>query len=120
MDSKLSLTSQKILEKQFTKNVKGYDPDEVDEFLDLVRADYMAYDSKLAEAKNYVRRLEEELKRVQDSKQELEIDNARMKKRLSGIKPGDKLNEENMEYIQRINVLEHYIYLTGVDPTKIK
>ena len=40
MDKKLNLTSDKIYAQKFTPNVKGYDPLEVDEFLDLVIADY--------------------------------------------------------------------------------
>ena len=40
MSIKLLLTSKEILEKQFRGAPRGYDPLEVDEFLDKVLADY--------------------------------------------------------------------------------
>jgi DivIVA domain-containing protein len=36
MDENFNLTRDQILSKKFTPNVKGYDPDEVDDFLDLI------------------------------------------------------------------------------------
>ena len=37
---KLQLNAKDILNKQFEKDVKGYNPDEVDSFLDKVLTDY--------------------------------------------------------------------------------
>ena len=41
------LTVQQILDKQFNIDFKGYNAQEVDEFLDLVIQDYQKYDEKI-------------------------------------------------------------------------
>jgi DivIVA domain-containing protein len=40
MSGKVNLDLQTILDKQFDIDFKGYSPDEVDSFLDLVMEDY--------------------------------------------------------------------------------
>ncbi|WHP38877.1 MAG: DivIVA domain-containing protein [Mollicutes bacterium] len=40
MKIEIDLTSEDILEKRFTINLKGYDVKEVDYFLDLIKKDY--------------------------------------------------------------------------------
>ena len=41
---RLQLSAKEILEKKFEKNVKGYNADEVDQFLDKVLIDYRMID----------------------------------------------------------------------------
>lgn len=57
-DKSLNLTAESILQKVFKQNVKGYDPDEVDTFLDRVIADYRAYDKYIQDAQAYIQSLE--------------------------------------------------------------
>ncbi|HLR92812.1 MAG TPA: DivIVA domain-containing protein, partial [Atopostipes sp.] len=35
-----TLTQREIVDKDFSKKVRGYDPEEVDEFLDIIIQDY--------------------------------------------------------------------------------
>jgi DivIVA domain-containing protein len=58
MDENFNLTRDQILSKKFTPNVKGYDPDEVDDFLDLIIADYAAFERYMKESKGYIEELE--------------------------------------------------------------
>ena len=120
MESKLVLSRKKILEKVFTPNVKGYDPGEVDAFLDQVIEDYDRFLRYQEECSSYINSLEVENSKIKKEKKDLEIENANFHRKLDGIKEGDKVNAENMEYIQRINKLETFLYAKGFDPRKIK
>ncbi len=115
----LQLTAQDILTVAFTPNVKGYDPNQVDAFLDRVIADYQAYDSFVAENKLYIQSLEKQLRDCKEKNQTLEMDLAKCRSRLSGIKDSDQVNSSNLEYLQRIRKLEEALYKQGVDPTKL-
>ena len=44
-DEKLFLTPQEILDKEFKMDAKGYRPQEVDKFLDMVIRDYTEYNN---------------------------------------------------------------------------
>ena len=44
MENKIQLTKEIILNHQFTPNVKGYDPSEVDDFLDRIIEDYKTFE----------------------------------------------------------------------------
>ena len=47
MSTQYQLDAKTILDKQFHVDLKGYNPQEVDEFLDMVISDYQAYDQTL-------------------------------------------------------------------------
>lgn len=42
----INLTSQEILDKEFKTTMRGYNQDEVDEFLDVVIQDYEQFQKK--------------------------------------------------------------------------
>jgi DivIVA domain-containing protein len=120
MDENFNLTRDQILSKKFTPNVKGYDPDEVDDFLDLIIADYAAFERYMKESKGYIEELELGTNKLKAQNHQLDIDNGKMKARLSGIKDTDQVTSSNIDLLQRINALEKFLYARGVDPTKIK
>ena len=57
---RILLTSKDILEKQFKIDTRGYRPQEVDKFLDVVIRDYEEYTSILKEQENERKDLIEE------------------------------------------------------------
>ena len=118
-DNTISLNSQLILKKVFTPDVKGYDADQVDEFLDQVAGDYVAFEAYYNDSKKYIVDLETQLRKARERGSELEVENARLSKRLDGIKDTDKVSPENIELIQRIQRLEKELFRLGVDPRKI-
>jgi DivIVA domain-containing protein len=134
MELKLDLTAKKILDKKFAKDVKGYNPSEVDAFLDRVIQDYLAFNQYQKQIETSKAPLEEQINAFQSERQKLiedknaaveakralEIENASLRKKLDGIKPGDKPTAENMEYISRINALEDFLYSIGYDPRTLK
>lgn len=55
------LTQKEIVEKDFNTKLRGYNPQEVDEFLDLVIQDYKSYQDEIEDLKEQVENLVEEL-----------------------------------------------------------
>jgi DivIVA domain-containing protein len=103
----------------FTPDVKGYDADQVDEFLDLVAKDYMAFEAYYNDSRKYIVDLETQLRKSREQASALEVENARLSKRLEGIKDSDSVNSSNIDLLQRIGRLEKELFRLGVDPRKI-
>ena len=118
-DNVIKLNSTKIYEKVFTPNVKGYDPDEVDAFLDDVIGDYVSFEKYYSESSEYIRTLEDSLRKEREKNRQLTMDNARLNTRLEGIPDAGGVNKENIELIQRIAKLENEVFRLGGNPSKI-
>ncbi|MBQ1878846.1 MAG: DivIVA domain-containing protein [Candidatus Enteromonas sp.] len=119
MENKIQLTKEIILNHQFTPNVKGYDPSEVDDFLDRIIEDYKTFEKFEKESKEYIQSLETENRRIKEAYKAVEVDNGKMKARLDGIKEGDHVTKENMELLQKISKYERALYAKGIDPRKL-
>ena len=118
-DNSISLNATKILNKTFKPNGNGYDPDEVDEFLDKIIMDYRAFEIYYLESKKYIVELETNWRKEKEKISTLEVENARMKERLSGIKDSSAVNSTNIDLLNRINKLENELYKRGVNPNNI-
>lgn len=57
----IKLTSKMILEKEFKKNFKGYNVEEVDSFLDEIIQDYEMFEKVVAQLREENRQLKEEI-----------------------------------------------------------
>lgn len=102
---RVMLTSKDILEKDFKIDTRGYRPQEVDRFLDMIIKDY-------DEMASIIRELE-------DDKKELLEDNIRLKKevrnlrtKLDVITEGDAQGATgaNADLLRRLSNLEKIIY----------
>ena len=118
-DKSVSLTAKDILDKIFTPNGKGYDPDEVDDFLDQIVRDYQAYDKYIQDAQAYIQSLETQLRRAKEDNHEQSISLAKAENRVKGIKDTDQVNSTNAQLLQYIDRLEKALYARGVDPKKL-
>lgn len=134
MEKNVKLTINEIYSRQFEKDVKGYNPDEVDAFLDMIIQDYNAYEKLLAEKEaiihdldqrvnsntgsstNLMRKLAEQDQRIK----ELEVENASFKNRFGNLKEGDEVNSGNLELIQTIRKYEDFIHQMGYNPQTLK
>lgn len=89
----IKLTSKVILEKEFKKSVKGYNIDQVDQFLDQIMEDYDKFEEVL---------------------NALKAENERLKEELAGSskKPVAQPNTNNMNYdiIKRLANLEKAVF----------
>jgi DivIVA domain-containing protein len=67
MNDRIQLTVQKILDKKFTRDVKGYNPDEVDAFLDMVIQDYVSYTEAQKQQETTIVSLQNQVAALQQS-----------------------------------------------------
>ncbi len=103
-NEKIFLTPQEILEKEFKVDAKGYRPQEVDKFLDMVIRDYTEFMSII--------------KKLQNDNRVLAEDNAKIKAEYRKLKAvidsanegGRGANFNNIDLLKRISNLEKIVY----------
>ena len=102
-NEKIILTPQDILEKEFKVDARGYRPQEVDKFLDLIIKDYtefMAINKKLAKENNM---LNDEVDRLRK-----EIRHLKELEDIEDDRPTSRYN--NVDLLKRISQLEKTVY----------
>ena len=100
-EDKKFLTAKEILEKDFKIDARGYRPQEVDQFLDLIIKDYVDFEST-------TKRLVAEIKT-------LETENAKLKSEIRNLKAsldiaGSNKGVTNVDLLKRISDLEKVVY----------
>ena len=100
-DDKRFLTAKEILDKDFKIHARGYRPQEVDQFLDLIIKDYVDFETT-------TKRLVTEIK-------SLESDNAKLKAELRNLKSALEIANSNkgvtnVDLLKRISDLEKVVY----------
>ncbi len=120
---KLKLTQQTILEKKFKPNVKGYDPLEVDKFLDLVINDYGVVEEKAKKSEEEVLALKREIESLKATLRESEK-NLSIEKSKNVVLERNKVSDHNgldpIELLQKCSKYEIKLYELGCDPSKVK
>ena len=76
-NDKITLTPQEILDKEFKIDARGYRPQEVDKFLDLVINDYNEFITE-------IKRLKKEIAYVNDENSKLKNELRRIKANIEG------------------------------------
>ncbi|MEG0794840.1 MAG: cell division regulator GpsB [Bacilli bacterium] len=101
---KLYLTPQEILEKDFKIDARGYRPQEVDKFLDMVIRDYTEYS-------NIVKKLDKDIKDLTDDNIKLKQEIRRLQSEIES-NPGESIsrNPNNLDLLKRISQLEKIVY----------
>lgn len=102
MQSKISLTPQDILEKEFKIDTRGYRLKEVDQFLDEIIGDYEQFYIII---KNLEKEKDDYLKEIMNLKQELR----NVKMSIDIAKSSDR-EVTNMDILRRVSNLEKIIY----------
>ncbi len=104
-NDRIYLTPQEILEKEFKIDARGYRPQEVDKFLDMVIRDYTEYNS-------IIKKLEKDIK-------DLMADNSKLKQEIRSLNEQleiAKVNENttrmpnNVDLLKRISQLEKVVF----------
>ena len=100
-DEKRFLTAKEILDKDFKIDARGYRPQEVDQFLDLIIKDYVDFETT-------TKRLVTEIKT-------LEADNAKLKAEVRNMKSALEIANSNkgvtnVDLLKRISDLEKVVY----------
>ena len=104
LNDKISLTPQEILDKEFKIDARGYRPQEVDKFLDLVINDYNEFITE-------IKRLRKDITLLTD-------DNTKLKNELRRIKANIQAAEgsassstvSNVDLLRRLSQLEKVVY----------
>lgn len=101
MEEKIFLTPNDILEKDFKIDARGYRPQEVDKFLDLVIRDYTEFLS-------IIKRYDNELKAM-------DAENLKLKNELRNLKSNLDIASSNkgvtnVDLLRRISELEKIVY----------
>ncbi|KAB7672973.1 cell division regulator GpsB [Bacillus sp. B1-b2] len=94
LSDKIKLTAKDILEKEFKTGVRGYKPEEVDKFLDLVIKDYETFHQEV---------------------EELQQENLRLKKQVEEATrrqaaPTNTAGTTNFDILKRLSNLEKHVF----------
>ena len=97
------LTSRDILEKEFKIDTRGYRPQEVDRFLDVIIKDY-------EEMNSIIRDLEREKKQLIEDNISLKQEVRNLKTKIEVLAKSDSGSTTNADMLRRISKLEKIIY----------
>lgn len=103
LDDKIFLTTKDILEKEFKLDARGYRPQEVDKFLDLIIKDYTEYQS-------IIKKLAVEIKNLESENQALQTEVRDLKSKLDLATSSSSRSVTNLDIIKRISELEKIVY----------
>lgn len=120
MAIKLSISSQELLDKKFSVAPRGYNPLEVDQYLDRILRDYRTIESNSLMPQSEVDSLKQQIHDLEEAKKKLELENAKYEARLKDIADNKNVTVENIDLIKRIRALEKALYKQGINPSTIK
>ena len=97
------LTSRDILEKEFKIDTRGYRPQEVDRFLDMIIKDY-------EEMSSIIKELDREKKQLVEDNIGLKQEIRNLKTKIDVLTESDNSTTTNADMLRRISKLEKIIY----------
>ena len=100
-NDRIFLTPKEILEKDFKIDARGYRPQEVDKFLDIIIKDYNEYN-------NIIRNLEKEKRALALENQNLKNEARNLRSSIEAARIGEK-EITNVDLLRRISQLEKII-----------
>ena len=103
MLQEIELTSKDILSKEFKIDTRGYRPQEVDHFLDIIIKDYEVFNRLLKEAAN-------EKQELIDENISLKQDIRNMKAKLELLANTKEDNSSTADVLRRLFNLEKIVY----------
>lgn len=101
--SKINLSPQDILEKEFKIDTRGYRLKEVDQYLDVIIGDYEQFYNII---NNLEKEKEELLQEIMSLKQELR----NVKMNMEIVRTNDKGEVTNIDIMRRLSHLEKIVY----------
>ena len=100
---KIYLTPQEILDKEFKIDARGYRPQEVDKYLDMVIRDY-------TEFINIIKRSEREIKDLREDNAKLKAEIRSLREQLVASESSSDSNVNNVDLLRRISQLEKVVF----------
>ena len=105
MENKIRLSPKRILNKEFSIETKGYSANEVDSYLDIVKEDYLNFQSMLNESYDEIESLQKENAALRRKLNELLRERQDQKESLNN----------NVDVLRRISQLEREVYHKNKD-----
>lgn len=105
-NDKIFLTPQEILEHDFKIDARGYRPQEVDKYLDMIIRDYTEYN-------NIIRSMEKEIKDLTEDSYTLKSEIRRLQEALDEAQEAAASSPKsvtNVDLLRRISQLEKVVY----------
>ena len=105
-NDRIFLTPQEILEKEFKVDARGYRPQEVDKFLDMVMRDYSEYIS-------IIKKLEKDIKDLTEDNMKLKQEIRRLRTTIAAAEDGEASgvrSVNNVDLLRRISQLEKIVF----------
>lgn len=103
VEEKIFLTPKDILEKEFKIDARGYRPQEVDKFLDIIIRDYTEYTT-------IIKRLENEIKNLASDNSRLKAEIRELKSQLDIVGTATSKGVTNVDILRRLGELEKIVY----------
>lgn len=102
-NDKIYLTPQEILDKEFKIDARGYRPQEVDKYLDMVIRDY-------TEFINIIKRNEKDMKDLREDNAKLKAEIRSLREQLVAASSSDNSGVNNVDLLKRISQLEKVVF----------
>jgi len=100
---KIYLTPQEILDKEFKIDARGYRPQEVDKYLDMVIRDY-------TEFINIIKKNEREIKDLREDNAKLKAEIRSLREQLVTSESSSDTSFNNVDLLRRISQLEKVVF----------
>ncbi|MCM1052713.1 MAG: cell division regulator GpsB [Ruminococcus sp.] len=103
---RIYLTPQEILDKEFKIDARGYRPQEVDKYLDMIIRDY-------TEFINIIKRNEKEMKDLADDNAKLKAEIRKLREQLVASEEASSNSSaavNNVDLLKRISQLEKVVF----------
>ena len=102
-NEKFYLSTQDILDKEFKIDARGYRPQEVDKFLDMVIRDY-------TEFMNIIKKLEKENRMLTEDYNKLKNEYRKLKDNIDSAGESVGGSQTNIDLLRRLSNLEKIVY----------
>ena len=105
-NEKILLTAQDILNKDFKIDARGYRPQEVDKFLDMIMADYTEFTA-------IIKKQDKEIRALTEDNIKLKQKYNKLRSRLEAVgdeNSGSRQTVNNVDLLRRISQLEKIVF----------
>ena len=107
LENKILLSPKKILNKEFQVDLKGYNMEEVDHYLDVIKNDYENFAVMINEAYDDIERLEKENKLLVSKLNALEEEKMIQN---DNMKAMEENMSSNIDILKRLSNLEKEVF----------
>jgi len=102
-NEKFYLTTQDILDKEFKVDARGYRPQEVDKFLDMIMSDYTEFMS-------IIKKLEKENRGLTEENSRLKMEYRKLRDNIESASDSSIGTSSNLDLLRRLSNLEKIVY----------